>query len=141
MERSAVVYAVNDRLIVAPNRRTATGLRVQVNPTAIDGSAGPTELSGSISAALDASALTAIPPRDWKGVFVPFLQAAGVRNMKVFMASARMVDVDERDGTFEVTPNRNLGPKEGFEPIPSETIRLSDWDAIAPTVLEKLRTA
>lgn len=55
------------------------------------------------------------------------------------MAAAQSVSLYERDGTFVVTPYRNLGPKDGFEPISSEAIALSDLDGATRAVLEKLR--
>ena len=140
MERSAVVYAINDRLIIGASRRTATGLRLEVEPQTLGGNAGLAELVASLSSALAASMPAAIPPRDWKGFFDPFLKAAGVRSFKAFMAAAQSVSIDERDGTFVVTPYRNLGPSEGFEPIPSEAATSPDLETAVSAVVEKLRS-
>lgn len=55
------------------------------------------------------------------------------------MAAAQSVSVDERDGSFVVTPLRNLGPKEGFEPIASEAASSPDLEGAARAVVDKLR--
>ena len=141
MQRAAVVYLVNHHLVIGASRRTATGLQLEVEPRALQADANAEEVAASLLSALHASEPTAVPPRDWKGVFDPFLRAAGVKNYKAFMAAARSVNVDEQDGEFVVTPNRNLGPREGFEPITSESLRLSDLPSVVRAVLEKLRTA
>ncbi|WBY08728.1 hypothetical protein PIB19_04610 [Sphingomonas sp. 7/4-4] len=54
---------------------------------------------------------------EWKGLFEPFQDAAGVRSYAAFMKAAQCVSIDVGDDQVEITPQRNLGPKEGFEPI------------------------
>ena len=138
MQRSAVVYLVNHHLIIGASRRTATGLQMEVEPRSMHVDAEAEEVAASLLAALEPSEVSAVRPTDWKSVFEPFLKAAGVRRFKAFMSTARSVNVDEQDGAFLVTPNRNLGPREGFEPIPSEALKLSDLPSVARAVMEKL---
>ena len=47
-------------------------------------------------------------------LFDPFLKAARVRNRAAFMKEARRGGIGVADGWLELTPYRNLGPKEGF---------------------------
>jgi hypothetical protein len=138
MQRSAVVYSVNDRLIVGASRRTPAGFHIEVEPRPVSSDIEPSEFAGFLSAALDMSAVPAIAPKDWKGAFDPFLRAAAVRSLKDFMAQARSVNIDEIDGRFEITPNQNLGSKEGFEPASSEKSIASDLESAARAVLNGL---
>ena len=139
MHRSAVVYLVNHHLVIGASRRTATGLQLEVEPRALQADSNAEEVAATLLSALDASEPTEVQPGDWKGVFDPFLRAAGVKSYKAFMSGARSVNVDEQDGAFLVSPNCNLGPSEGFEPITSESLRLSDLPSVVRAVLEKLR--
>lgn len=138
MQRAAVVYRINDRLIIGASRRTATGLRLEVEPRAVEADAELPRIVSALSSALDASTPAAVPPGDWRGFFDPFLKAAGVRTFKAFMAAAQSVDVDEENGAFIVTPNRNLGPKDGFEPIRSRASKVPDLGSVANALLENL---
>lgn len=140
LPRSAVVYRVNGKVVVGTTVLARSGFGLDVDPQDL----GTEPDLGSIAAAL-ARALSqsgrVVPdpaPHEWKGRFAPFLKAAGVRSFRAFMATARLVTVDEQDGTFTVTPSRNLGTKGGFEGVPSEVQVLPDLDSAARTIGELL---
>lgn len=141
MERSAVIYAIGDRLVVGASCRTPAGFRVDVEPRTLSMDASAEEFALALSNALAVSSAPIAPPRDWKSFFDPFLKAAGVRSHKAFMAATRLVSVDERDGTYTVMPSRNLGAKQGFEGDPAQAINTSDLGQAASLALAKLRSA
>ncbi len=64
-------------------------------------------------------------------MFLPFAEAAGVRSIKAFMADAANVEINRSDGQLELVPQRNLGSKDGFEPILSDAVVLPADDLIA----------
>lgn len=141
MDRSAAVYSVNGRLIVASCPKTAMGVRLTMDPIVLRSNAGADSLGSAVTAALEASerVLPHPGPAEWKGSFDPFLQAAGVRSLKSFMASARLVDVDQTPEKVVVTPNRNCGAKDGFEPLLNEAEAIAaDPETVAEAVLRRL---
>ena len=139
MARSAAVYRVNGKLIVAPIIRTTTGLGLEVDPEVIDLEFGPNALADSIKKALLASdRVVPHPAQDrWKGFFEPFQNAAGVRSYKAFMKDAECVSVRTTNDGLKLTPQRNLGSKAGFEPVSDKVVMLEaeDYGAAATTVL------
>ena len=80
---------------------------------------------------------------EWKGFFQPFLKASEVRSHKAFMKDAQRVSVREREADLKITPHRNLGPKEGFEPTSAEIQILpsKDLTVAAEMVLMALKLA
>lgn len=52
------------------------------------------------------------------------------------MATAQLLNVEEKVGEWIVTPHRNLGAKEGFEPILQDQQRLPDLSAVANALLK-----
>ncbi|OYW44537.1 MAG: hypothetical protein B7Z08_09375 [Sphingomonadales bacterium 32-68-7] len=117
MVQSAVAYSANGKIIVAPVVRTTTGLGLEVEPIVHPPIAA--DIARGLRDALARSAVVVEHPSqgEWKGSFKPFQDAAGVRSHSAFMKTARRVSIDVVDDHVKITPERNLGPKEGFEPI------------------------
>lgn len=140
MEKSVAIYRVNGKLVVAPMVRTTSGLGLEVDPLSLGASPDRKAVEAAIAAALAQSGRVVPHPAqsEWKGSFAPFLEAAGVRSFRAFMATAQSVSITEKDGALAVTPNRNLGAREGFEPIDADSETLADLSAAAQTVLELL---
>lgn len=127
MDRAAVIYVINGRLVVGGNAKTTTGLRLNVDPITLPGDASAPEIGAVVLGRLEQSEVVLPHPAqtEWKGFFDPFLRAGGVRSFKAFMAGAQLIEVDQ-DGTgFTLTPTRNLGPKDGFEPLAQEALKLT----------------
>ncbi len=142
MHRSAIAYFTNARLIVAPVSRTASGDMLAHGPRWFGRSVKKPILAQAIAEALAASAETLRDPapEQWKRQFIPFQDAAAVKNFKTFMRDARAVDI-EGDGTrVTLTPLANLGPANGFEAVEAEarTLPADDAEAVAAVVLTLL---
>ena len=72
-------------------------------------------------------------------MFRPFTKAAGVSSYKAFMVDAANVEINRSDGQLQLVPYRNLGSKDGFEPILSEAVALPADDLIGTvSVLKSL---
>ena len=140
MGKSVAVYRANGRLLVAPMVRSTNGLGLEIDPKDLGECPDEESVEAAIASALAQSERIVPHPEqsEWKGFFNPFLKAAGVRSYKSFMATARSLSVDEECGVLIVTPNRNLGAKEGFEPIVADRQTLPDLSATAKAVLELL---
>ncbi|QAY78981.1 hypothetical protein [Sphingosinicella sp. BN140058] len=126
MELSAVAYLANGKLIIAPVVRTTDGLGLEVEPSTLGGSPDEDSIAEALSGALTRSGRVVPHPAqsEWKGVFQPFLKAASVRSYKAFMKDARTISIRATENALELTPYRNLGSKEGFQPMPEEVVLL-----------------
>lgn len=114
----ATVYERKGRLIVQPSSKTTAGIWILQEPvlsTSADADAG--EVGALVRQALESSQADVPHPTRWAGLVQPLLKAAGVRSYKTFVNGARGIDVYQEGETISFTPFRNLGHKEGFEPI------------------------
>ncbi len=139
---SAVAYFTNARLIVAPVSSTASGNTLAHGPRWFGKSVKKPILAQAIAEALATSA-TPLPdptPEAAKRSFIPFQDAAEVKNFKTFMRDARRVDIEADGDCVTLTPLANLGPNNGFEPNEGEAITLPaiDTEAVAVTLLHLL---
>ncbi|WP_225207208.1 hypothetical protein [Novosphingobium huizhouense] len=130
MKQTAVSYRVKDKLIIGSLVRTSMGLGLEVDPRPLMMTTPNDDVANALEEALDASGkVVAHPTQDqWKGFFQPFIKAAAVRSFKAFMTDAIMVYISRHDAQLELEPYRNLGPKNGFESIPSDVIVLPAED-------------
>jgi len=138
MGKSVAAYRVNGILVVAPVVRTTSGHGLEINPQNLGACPDREAVEAAITSAFAQSGRIVPHPAqsEWKGSFDPFLKAAGVRSFKAFMSTAQSLTIDEEDGALAVTPSRNLGAKEGFEPVVADRQALPDLSAAARAVLE-----
>ncbi len=139
MQQSAVAYFTNGRIIIAPVSRTASGDTIATDPKWFGKSVKKAVVAQAITDALAASQ-DGVPdstPEQWKRQFIPFQDAAAVKNFKTFMRDAKRVDLERRDGTVVLTPFDNLGVNNGFEARDGDarTVAADDPDAIAGALL------
>jgi hypothetical protein len=140
-EKNAVIYAVNGRIVVATVQKTTAGVGLENDPQPIDPPFAPEDIALKLGKALESSAHVVPHPAqsEWKGSFEPMARAAGVRSWKAFAASAELVSVREAGGSYSITPWKNLGARDGFEPIPDQQLTLSgDLKSVAENILERL---
>lgn len=139
MQQSAVAYFTNGRIIVAAVSRTASDDSIATDPKWFGKSAKKAVIAQAIADALAASVVGAADPtpEQWKRQFIPFQDAAAVKNFKTFMRDARRVDMERRDGTVLLTPFDNLGVNNGFEARENatRTVAADEPDAIAGALL------
>lgn len=142
MVKSAVAYRANGTVVIAPVVRTTTGLGLEVEPEALGVAPDQERIAEALAHALAQSDRVVAHPaqHEWKGFFQPFLHAAGVRSRIAFMADAHRVSVRLVDDSLEITPQRNLGSKDGFEPVPDGAVLLPEGDLqrAAVTLLQLL---
>jgi len=142
MNRSAVVYAIGSKLIVASSSKTTMGVGLHVDPVvlSLDSSMGDVEVQLAESLRASDRILAHPAQSEWKGSFDPFLKAAGVRSFRSFMQNARMLMVDQDENGVTITPTRNLGAKGGFEELLNEQVALpNNVLAVAEAVLRVLK--
>lgn len=139
MQQSAVAYFTNGRIIVAPVSRTLSGDTIATAPKWFGKSAKKAVVAQAITEALTASH-DGVPdpaPDQRKRQFIPFQDAAAVKNFKSFMRDAKRVDIDRTGDTVSLTPSDNLGVNNGFEPRPGDTrtAPANDDEAVAGALL------
>lgn len=142
MEKSAVAYFTNGTIIVAAVARTTSGLSLEIEPQPLGRHAKVANIADAIGRSLDRSVDVPAEPTETevRRAFIPFQDAAGVKNFKTFMRDARRVDIEQAGSTVMLTPNRNLGANNGFEAIEAEATALAadDQHAVARDVLRLL---
>lgn len=142
MEHSAVAYLANGDLIIAPVVRTTTGLGLEVEPKALGRSPEEVDIADKLAEALADSARVVPHPaqNEWKGFTEPFQKAAGVRSYKAFMKNAQRVSIRAIGSELKLTPQRNLGTREGFDSVLDQVAFVSrgDLKAAAATLLRML---
>lgn len=142
MQQSAVAYFTNGRIILAPLSRTASGDAIATDPRWFGKSAKKAVVAQAIREALSASQ-NGVPdptPEQWKRQFIPFQDAAAVKNFKTFMRDAKRVDIDRTGDAVTLTPFDNLGVNNGFEARDGKErlVPTDDMEAIAATLLTLL---
>lgn len=81
------------------------------------------------------------PVRDTNRI-APLLDAAKVSSWSTFIKLAKSVDVYLKDETFEITPYRNLGGSDGFDPMTEKIVRLDEKTSdLGSSVLAALTVA
>ncbi|MGN5373781.1 hypothetical protein [Sphingomonas hankookensis] len=130
MQQSAVAYFTNGRIILAPVSRTPSGDSIATDPKWFGKSARKAVVAQAVGEALAASrAGVADPtPEQWKRQFIPFQDAAAVKNFRTFMRDARRVDIERTGDAVTLTPFDNLGPNNGFEAREGDAVALAADD-------------
>lgn len=118
------VFERKGKLLVQTSSRTSLGVWVLDGDVAVlAAGVPPDEIGSTVLRALARSSV--VPhPTSWDHLTTGLLSAAGVRSWRTFSKGTRSVSV-ELDNEVVVTPSRNLGAVDGFEPLSNLAIRLS----------------
>lgn len=130
--KKAAAYLRRNKVIICPVSDTTDGVGVICEPI-FDLDAN--NVLGLGEAVLEALALSQDGiqhpgPTEWSKLLEPVLKAAKVGSWSTFVRSAKDVIVRFETNRIVYVPTRNLGPRNGFAPLP-EKERSS-----APTVAE-----
>ncbi|MCB9787674.1 MAG: hypothetical protein H6744_13410 [Deltaproteobacteria bacterium] len=125
------VYERRGRMLVQASSQTDQGVWIlQGDVHALPSDCTDEELGSVVLAALAQS--SRVPhPTSWGGLTAALLAAAGVKSWKTFAKTAKNVSV-ELDQSGTIKPSRNLGPVDGFEPLPGQELAVPS-DASAAT--------
>lgn len=118
MRKLVGIYEVKGSLLVSTYHRTGAGYWILAPGLVTSVAKGRlAELENAVLASLDHS-LSGLPdPPRGANLAASLLRAAGVPSWRSFAKIAKSVAVELVDGRIEVTPDRNLGAKEGFVPM------------------------
>jgi hypothetical protein len=121
----ATVYKRSEAFYLHANSQTTEGVWVAVRPfLRLPAGEPATSLGHTIIEVLHASQLGIPHPTDWDAVEYPLPELAGVKSWAMFMRSASCVSVTADGGKVMLMPNRNSGPREGYEALPEKTLEL-----------------
>lgn len=141
--KAATAYKRGNILYLHSSSKTTAGVWIATPPFATVLTDTTVLAKGeAILEAINASQDGVPHPTSWNGLINPLLELAGVRTWATFMKSAVCVGIEFDDGRLKLIPNRNLGPKDGFEPVLPSMVVLSGQASPGEigSVLEKLVT-
>lgn len=129
--KRATIYLRKGKYLIHASSRTIDGVWIVWQPTfALTEDESAEYLGRKIVAALDGSRSNVPHPSDWKSLSRPLLELGGVKSWATFCKSCVSAEVEEEGGRVAVVPTRNRGPKDGFEPDPSQQILTSPGDLV-----------
>jgi hypothetical protein len=105
------------RIFVRADSKTVHGLWIQSDPVLEVDPHNPAELGRAVLSALAGSKEGVAHPSIWEGVPDRLPELAGVKSSNTFYASTRCVVIKCQSDCVTFTPYRNLGAKEGHEPL------------------------
>lgn len=137
----ASAYLFDGKLVIAPECQTTIGVWIAGNPVELT-SLDPAEAGRAVIRALSKSKQGVPHPKDWNAIRGPLLSAANASSNTAFMRSAKHVAIEFCDGTLTLTPSRNLGAKNGFEPIEAASVKAeADATSLGQTLAGALSRA
>ncbi|WHU05013.1 hypothetical protein [Sphingomonas sp. NIBR02145] len=134
-ERSGTVYVVT-------SHQTQAGFWVDDEGVEVLPGAQPVDVGNAVEAALARSREGVPTPPPSADLSAPLLAAAGVASWNTFAKVAKYVGVRQNGDAIKVTPYRNLGGKDGFDPMQDKAISLPAGDTgLAATLVRALEIA
>ena len=120
---SAKAYRRSGKWYFHAENKTTDGVWI-ASPPFLHSDGDSFHLGSCAKCALAHSAEGVVHPTEWKHIFTPMLDLAGVKSWNIFARGAELVGIEMEGHTIKLTPHRNLGPKEGFDPVADLAIRL-----------------
>lgn len=121
----AVAYKRHDDLFLHSSSRTTAGVWIASSPfIKVESDSTLFSKGEALIKILNASQENVPHPTNWSGLIGPLLELAGVKTWSTFMKKARCLNLEADSGQLKIIPNRNLGPKSGFEPNQANSIEL-----------------
>lgn len=123
--KMATAYERKNNIFLHADSKTATGLWVAAPPyLKVSSQDDCSRLGEAVLEVLNASREGIPHPSSWDGLFDPMLSLAGVDSWRAFAEGANCIAIELEDHRLTFVPYRNLGAKNGFEPITEDSICL-----------------
>ena len=142
MRKSAEVYERKGTLFVSASHRTQAGFWIGDEEVSVLSDPTPELVEAAVKSALILSQDGVPTPPPTAKLGGSLLSAAGVSSWATFMNLSKLVDVHQQEGEWRITPYRNLGRKEGFEPYKEQEVTLAcSSGGLGQAVLVALQSA
>ena len=124
--KSAHVYEYNGNWYFRPYSQTTAGVWVGMDSIAKLDAAAPDAEKGQIAIHILEESSESLPhPTDWGDLDNDsLLRTAGAKSWAAFMKSAKCLAVDLENRQLKIVPRKNLGPKDGYESMPEESVKI-----------------
>jgi hypothetical protein len=122
MKRATAYKRGQQIIILHASSRTNVGVWILSAPVLVAEQNDPVQLGNAILTVLDGSKENIAHPTSWTGRFDVVLKLAGVKTWSVFAKSAKCVQIEFETNRISFLPTRNLGAKDGFEPLPAKVL-------------------
>jgi hypothetical protein len=142
MPKSINIYERIGTVYVVASHKTQAGFWVDDDEVITLSAPQPVDLENAAQAALARSREGVPTPPPSTDLSVPLLAAAGVASWNTFAKAAKHVDVRLNGDTIKITPYKNLGGKDGFEPMQDKAVSLPSGDlGLASAITHALEIA
>ena len=119
--KKATAYKRDERIFLHASSRTVAGVWILTAPVLVVDQNDPVHLGQAILDVLRASHEGVEHPTSWMGLFDPVLKLAGTGSWGAFAKAAKCVEIEFGTNRISLIPTKNLGPRDGFEPLPAKT--------------------
>ncbi|WP_137865122.1 MULTISPECIES: hypothetical protein [unclassified Sphingomonas] len=126
MSKSATIYRRKGVLFIAASHKTEAGFWIADQETSVVEGGDESGIQKAVAAALVSSRSGVPTPAPDANLIGSLLSKAGVSSWSTFSKIARCVDVHLKDGRIQVTPYRNMGGSEGFDPMTDNVLELPE---------------
>jgi len=140
--KRATAYKREDRIFLHASSRTTAGVWILTAPVLAPDRDDRAHLGSAVLHALEGSQEGIEHPTSWKGIIDPVLQLAGVKSWDAFAKSARCVEIKFGTNRVSFLPTKNLGAKDGFEPLSAQIkSSSSEPEALGAALLSAFKAA
>ena len=126
MSKLATIYRRKGTLFVAASHKAEAGFWVADKKTAVVESNNEGDIQSAVVEALARSQDGVPTPARDADLVGSLLAEAGVSSWSTFFKLAKCVDVHLKDGKLEITPYRNMGGSDGFDPMIDKAVELPE---------------
>jgi hypothetical protein len=140
--RMATIYLRKEKVYVHSNSTTEAGFWIISDPMQVFEKRDTLSIGEAVQVALKACRSRVSTPPPSAEIFTPMLNLAGAKSWGDFAKSAKCVRVEMEGGQLVAEPQRNMGPRNGFDPMPEKRRTLpADADKLGEAVMAALADA
>src|ERR1019366_4670553 len=107
--KRAIAYQRRGQLFLHASSKTKAGVWILSPPVLTCSMEDTSRLAGCVAETLSGSNEGVPHPSSWKGLFDPVLRLAGVKSWKIFVNSAKCVEIELDAERVSFIPTKNLG--------------------------------
>ena len=140
MYQNASAYEWRGRIFLHAYSKTTHGVWILSQPVLEADPRNPAELGRAILLALAGSKEGVPHPSIWDDVSAPLIKFVGAKSRSAFFGSARSVSIKHQSDPVMFTPKRNLGTRNGYEPLQEKArTSLSDIAELGAALLSAFK--